>query len=72
MLPVMTSGCAQAPFTPPGGGGLQKGAAAPKLQTTSRTKPIEDGPQITCVDRGAGGVSEAVLQDGNPSGGLCP
>src|SRR4051794_37405038 len=71
MLAVMRmSGFAQTPFGAGGLAGLQNGLVAPALQTTSRAKPIEDGPQITCEDRGTA-PPDAVLHDGNPSGRLC-
>jgi len=73
MLPVtLTSGCAH---TPPGGfgglAGLQNATGDPEGQTTMRRKPIEDGPNFATEDRGVGGLADAGLQDGKPSGGLC-
>jgi hypothetical protein len=69
---ILSSGCAH---TPPGGSaglaGLQKAPAAPMLQTTIRRKPIELGPNLATVERGVGGLADAGLHDGNPSGGLC-
>ena len=69
------SGFAQAPLVPPGSAGWQNENGGRGLfgagQTTMRAKPIEDGPQITRPDRGVGGLAEAGLQDGNPSGRLC-
>src|SRR4051794_36366312 len=69
---ILSSGCAQ---TPPGGfgglAGLQKLLAAPVLQTTTRRKPIELAPNFATAESGVGGVVDAGLHEGNPSGRLC-